>query len=87
MIWAVLFSIAAVGMGEMGYQAGVVGSNRSPTHVVLAVSLAAVLWLVADLDRPREGAIRVSQKSMRDLERSMKGGAAGTSGSEGIHPR
>jgi hypothetical protein len=70
-IWLVLFGVAAFGMAEIGYQAGLSGSARSPTHFALIVSFAAVLWLVADLDRPREGAIKVSQKSMRDLERMM----------------
>jgi hypothetical protein len=70
-IWLVLFGIAALGMAEIGYQAGVSRSARSPTHIILVVSFVAILWLIADLDRPREGAIRVSQKSMRDLERMM----------------
>ena len=71
-IWFVLFLIAIIGVGEIGYQAGLSGSSRSPTHLGLVLALAAVLWLVADLDRPREGAIRVSQRSMRDLERFMQ---------------
>jgi hypothetical protein len=70
-IWLVLFGVAALGMAEIGYQAGISRSHRSPAHLVLIVSFCAILWLVADLDRPREGAIRVSQKSMRDLERMM----------------
>jgi hypothetical protein len=73
-IWFVLLGVAALGMAEIGYQAGISRSARSPAHIVLIVSFAAILWLVADLDRPREGAIRVSQKSMRDLERMMNSG-------------
>jgi hypothetical protein len=71
-IWLVLFGVAALGIAEMGYQAGLSGSTRSPAHVGLVVSLAAVLWIVADLDRPQEGAIKVSQKFMRDLEQMME---------------
>ncbi len=70
-VWVVLFAVAALGMAEIGYQAGLSGSSRSPTHLALVVAFAAVLWIVADLDRPREGAIKVSQKTMRDLERMM----------------
>ncbi len=70
-IWFVLFGVAAFGMAEIGYQAGISGSARSPTHIALIVSFAAILWIIADLDRPREGAIKVSQRSMRELERMM----------------
>jgi len=70
-IWLVLFGVATFGMAEIGYQAGLSGSARSPTHLALIVSFAAVLWIIADLDRPREGAIKVSQRSMRELERMM----------------
>jgi len=31
-----------------------------------------VMWLIADLDRPLEGAIQVSFEAMRDLEDFMK---------------
>jgi len=37
------------------------------------VAFAAVLYLIADLDRGQEGLLRVSQQSMIDLQKSMQG--------------
>jgi hypothetical protein len=55
----------------MGYQTGITGSARSPAFIGLVISFAAVLWLIADLDRPREGAISISQQAMRELQQTM----------------
>jgi hypothetical protein len=70
-VWIVLYAAASVGMGEIGYQAGASGSARSPAAAGLVVSFALVLWLVACLDRPGEGPLRVSQQAMRDLQATM----------------
>lgn len=70
-IWIVLYSVACFGLTEMGYQTGITGSARSPAFLGLVISFAAVLWLIADLDRPREGSIYISQKAMRELLQTM----------------
>jgi hypothetical protein len=71
-IWLVLLGVAIFGMSEVGYQAGLCGSARSPSHLGLAICFTSVLWLVADLDRPREGVIRVNQAAMRELQRVIE---------------
>ena len=70
-IWIVLYGVACLGLSEMGYQTGITGSARSPAFLGLVISFAAVLYLIADLDRPREGAISVSQKAMRELQQTI----------------
>jgi hypothetical protein len=70
-IWVVLFSVALLAFGAMGYQAGLTRTNRSPAVFVVAVTFAAVLWLIADLDRPGQGLLRVSQQPMIELRNSM----------------
>lgn len=70
-VWMVLYVAAVLSMAGIGYQAGSAGSARSPTVVALMVSFSAVLWLVASLDRPLEGALRISQQVMEDLATSM----------------
>ena len=40
--------------------------------VVMVVTLATVVGLIVDLDRPGEGVVRVSQQAMLDLRASMK---------------
>jgi hypothetical protein len=41
------------------------------TAVVMVIALSAVLTIVIDLDRPRDGFILVSQQPLIDLERQL----------------
>ena len=70
-IWVGLFAVAALSLATMGYQAGMVGTRRSLATVAVAITFAMVIELIADLDRPQEGVLRVSQQAMLDLQRSM----------------
>lgn len=70
-LWYVLYGVTVLGVGTLGYQAALVGSSRSPSIIGLVASLAAVLWLISDLDRPREGTLKISQKALFDLQRTM----------------
>ncbi len=70
-IWIVLYGVAILGMLEMGYQTGISTSPRSPAFLGLVISFAAVLYLITDLDRPREGSISVSQGMMREMVKGM----------------
>jgi hypothetical protein len=70
-IWIVLFSLSALGVGAMGYQAGLSATRRSPAMMALVIAFAGVLFLIVDLDRAREGFLTVDQTAMTDLQRSM----------------
>lgn len=70
-IWISLLAVAGFSLGVMGYYVGLSGSRRSLATVALAVAFSTVLLLIADLDRPQEGALRVSQQSLLDLQRTM----------------
>jgi hypothetical protein len=70
-VWFTLYAVALFGMGELGYQAGLVGSARSPATIGLILSFTVVLSIIVDLDRPFEGRLKVAQKLMVDLRRSM----------------
>jgi hypothetical protein len=62
----VLGSIMTLSM--VGYNAGLT-LRRSPlTAVVLIVVLGAVITLVVDLDRPRDGFLKVDQQPLIDLQ-------------------
>jgi hypothetical protein len=71
-VWVVLFAVAFASFGAMGYHAGLSGTTRSPAIIVLCIAFAAVIWLVADLERPHGGMLRVSQQPMVDLRKSME---------------
>jgi hypothetical protein len=71
-IWIVLYVLAILAMEMIGYHAGLANSRRSIAAVALIIGFALVLFLIADLDRPGQGMLRVSQEAMLDLRKSMK---------------
>ena len=71
-IWAGLFALALLGMAAVGYQAGLAATRRSPAMFALVLAFAGVLYLIADLDRPHEGLLRVSQQALIDVQKSMQ---------------
>ena len=71
-IWVFMFVTTVVGMLAIGYQSGLSGSRRSAAMATLAIAFAAIIMLIADLDRPQEGFLRTSQQSMLDLQRSIR---------------
>ena len=75
-IWSSMFVTTAIGMLAMGYQAGLGGSRRSAAVMGLAIAFAGIIMLIADLDRPQQGFVRVNQQAMVDLQRSMQADAA-----------
>jgi hypothetical protein len=75
-IWLMLYSITILGMACVGYQTGIAGSKRSMAGPIVALSFAMVFALIASLDRPDSGILRVTQQPMLDLRSEMNEGAA-----------
>jgi Arc/MetJ family transcription regulator len=71
-IWAALYGISILSFAAMGYQSGLMGTVRSPAILAVAFTFSTVIFLIADLDRPQEGFLTVSQQAMSDLLRSME---------------
>jgi hypothetical protein len=70
-LWTALAIVTVLTMSGVGYFCGLSRSRRTPAILVLVVCFSAILVLVADLDRPREGLIQVSQQAMLDLQTMM----------------
>jgi hypothetical protein len=70
-VWAVLYFIAAVSLGAMGYHCGVAGTTRSPVMAGVAVVFSLVIVLIVDLDRPGDGWITVPQHAMVDVRNAL----------------
>ena len=70
-IWLGLFAVAALSLATMGYHAGLSGTRRSLATVAVAITFSVVIELIADLDRPQEGVLNVSQQALIDAQRSM----------------
>ena len=66
-----LFILAALSLGMVGYNAGLTKHRSMLSAAVLVVVLAAVLTLVVDLDRPREGFLQVGQQPLIDLQQQV----------------
>ncbi len=70
-VWIALSVVTALSFCVMGYHGGLTRTQRSPAILAVALTFAAVIWLVADLDSPRDGLIQVSQQPIHDLRASM----------------
>ena len=66
-----LFAVAALSLATMGYHAGMVGTRRSLAILAVAFTFSVVIELIADLDRPQEEILKVSQHAFLALRRSM----------------
>src|SRR6478752_4728743 len=62
---------SVLGIGMVGYSAGLTERRSLISAVVLALALGAVIMILVDLDRPREGFIQVSQQPLIDLQRQI----------------
>lgn len=71
-IWAGVFGLALLGTASVGYQAALTTTRRSPAMIGLVLTFTIVLWIITDLDRGQEGLLRVSQRSMLDLQNTMQ---------------
>jgi hypothetical protein len=71
-IWAGTFGLAMLSMAAVGYQSGLSATRRSPAMPGLVLAFAIVLAIIADLDRPREGLLQISQQAMADVQKSMQ---------------
>jgi hypothetical protein len=72
-VWFVLVGLTILGMIGMGYHAGIAGSKRSLSMLILALSFALVIGLIASLDRPG-GFLKITQQPLIDLQRSITAG-------------
>jgi len=71
-IWVVLFLLSFLSMAMMGYHEALTNSKRSIVVVALIIGFSTVLFLIVDLDRPRQGILQVNQQAMIDLRKSMQ---------------
>lgn len=66
-----LYVVAFVGLGLMGYDCGLREVRHRLPNVIISVLIASVLIVIVDLDRPRHGFIQVGVEPLTDLLTSM----------------
>ena len=69
-VW-LLFLGAALTLGMVGFHAGLHRRRSLVGAVVLVIVLGAVIMLVVDLDRPRQGFLQVSQQPLIDVQQQI----------------
>jgi len=62
---------SALSLLMVGYSAGLTKRRSLLSAAVLVIALGAVITIVVDLDRPREGFIQVSQQPLLDLQQQV----------------
>jgi len=70
-IWIGIYVIMALAAAAIGSHAGLTGASRPLVALAFILISSAVILLIADLDNPRRGAIRVGKQAMEDLRRMM----------------
>ena len=65
-VMLVLLFVSVVAMGFTGYHAGVNGSRRRLATMLIAFTIAGLVVMIVDLDRPSRGLIRVPVQALVD---------------------
>jgi hypothetical protein len=68
LMWQVLYGTAALTFFLVGLVSSVDGKRNAVVWILLALVLAGILVLIADLDRSQEGLLTVSQQALWDLQ-------------------
>lgn len=73
LVLLLLFGTYLLAAGMLGYGAGAAGHRPSRTSWLLVGLIVVLVFIVLDLDRPQRGLIQVSQRSMLELQASVRG--------------
>jgi hypothetical protein len=70
-MWLSVYLLSILTMVTIGYQVGMSGSRWLRGMPVLAAAFSLVIVMIADIDRPGEGNISVSQQPLADVRQMM----------------
>jgi hypothetical protein len=70
-IWIAIYLIMTLAAASIGCHAGLTGGSRPLVALAFILISSVVILLIADLDNPRRGALKVSQQVTEDLRRTM----------------
>jgi len=60
-----LYGVAAVALGFIGYGCGLDGQRRAVSTALVSLLIALVLMVIIDIDRPRRGLVMYLRQSRR----------------------
>lgn len=66
-----LVAVGGVALGFVGFASGLARQRRFRSTAIVALTIAVLIAVIIDLDRPRRGLIQVSQDSMTRLKETL----------------
>lgn len=70
-IWLAVYLLSTLTMVAIGYQVGMAGARWLRGMPVMTAAFSLVIVMIADIDRPGEGNIVVSQQPLADVKQMM----------------
>jgi len=67
-----LYAVAVTSLSLVSYGCGLCGHRRLNANLTFAFLIAVVFIIILDIDRPRQGFVRVSQESLIRLQQSLQ---------------
>ncbi len=71
-VMVILVGVATVAMGFTGYHAGAGGAQRRIANLIMAITVAVLIMLIVDLDRPSHGLIQVPTQALVDTAQGIR---------------
>jgi hypothetical protein len=71
-VWLLLLVVSGCGAWASGYGSGTSGLRSTFNQWIFPLLIGVVITLIADVDRPRQGLIGVSQQPLQELYQSMQ---------------
>jgi hypothetical protein len=71
-IWGALYLLTILTFSLVGFEIGMAGGGNIWVSLIIALIFSTVILLIADLDRPMQGNITVSQLPMKQLMEKME---------------
>jgi hypothetical protein len=72
-VMGIMVGVAMVAMGLTGYLSGVSGARRRSANLIMAGTVATVILLIVDLDRPSRGIVLVPTTPLIDALQGIPG--------------
>src|SRR5262245_46041761 len=71
LVWVALYIVSALAMASVGFHAGLTCESRPLVVPAFVLIYSVVMILVADLDSPRAGVFRLSERALVDVRKMM----------------
>lgn len=78
LVWIAVYVLVTLSMFGLGYQFGIAGKRNLPITSATVLSIAIVILLIADLDRPLDGFLQTSKQPLNDLAKQLGVAADGS---------